>query len=199
MFPDLTRDDVFRIETRRLWLRWPVARDADAIVALAGERAVAEMTARIPHPIERVQVDAFVIAARRGNAEGAGLTMALAPRSAPAALVGIVSIEPDGQADGPHLGYWLGRPHWGSGLATEAAAAMIDAFFRYAGGAVLTSDILAGNAASGRVLEKCGFVQDGSCRRSFPARGDDRPVQTFRLERAAWRARGRCDFEEAMA
>ena len=28
MFPDLTRDDVFRLETRRLWLRWPRAADA---------------------------------------------------------------------------------------------------------------------------------------------------------------------------
>jgi hypothetical protein len=51
MFPDLTRDDVFRIETRRLWLRWPTAKDRDAILKLAGDRAVAEMLARVPHPL----------------------------------------------------------------------------------------------------------------------------------------------------
>ena len=39
MFPDLTRDDVFRLETRRLWLRWPRLADAQAIVRLAGEKA----------------------------------------------------------------------------------------------------------------------------------------------------------------
>ena len=50
MFPDLTRDDVFRLETRRLWLRWPRHADVQAIVRLAGETAVAEMTASIPHP-----------------------------------------------------------------------------------------------------------------------------------------------------
>ena len=50
MFPDLTRDDVFRLETRRLWLRWPRLADVQAIVRLAGEKAVADMTARIPHP-----------------------------------------------------------------------------------------------------------------------------------------------------
>ena len=48
MFPDLTRDDVFRLETRRLWLRWPRQADAQAIVRLAGEKSVAEMTARLP-------------------------------------------------------------------------------------------------------------------------------------------------------
>ena len=75
MFPDLTRDDVFRIETRRLWLRWPRARDAQAIVRLAGERAVAEMTARIPHPLPRTEVEAFLLDARARNSAGAGLTL----------------------------------------------------------------------------------------------------------------------------
>ena len=189
MFPDLTRDDVFRIETRRLWLRWPRARDAEAIVRLAGERAVAEMTARIPHPIEPPGTDAFVIAARRANSEGEGLTMALSPRPAPDALIGLVSIEPDDDAEGPHLGYWLGRPHWGEGLMSEAAEAMIEAYFAYAGGTVLTSATLVGNPASRRVLEKCGFHRQGEGARSFPARGGERRVDLFRLTRAAWSAR----------
>jgi hypothetical protein len=30
MFPDLLRDDVFRLETRRLWLRWPRAAEETA-------------------------------------------------------------------------------------------------------------------------------------------------------------------------
>ena len=31
MFPDYFRDDVFRLETQRLWLRWPTAADAPTI------------------------------------------------------------------------------------------------------------------------------------------------------------------------
>ena len=41
MFPDLTRDDVFRLETRRLWLRWPREADVPSLVRLAGEKVVA--------------------------------------------------------------------------------------------------------------------------------------------------------------
>src|SRR5512134_4101613 len=70
MFPDLTRDDVFRLETRRLWLRWPRLADAQAIVRLAGEKAVAEMTARIPHPYHPEDAERFVFQARRSNADG---------------------------------------------------------------------------------------------------------------------------------
>jgi hypothetical protein len=64
MFPDLTRDDVFRLETRRLWLRWPRLADAQAITRLAGEKAVAEMTARIPHPYTPEEAERFIFQAR---------------------------------------------------------------------------------------------------------------------------------------
>jgi hypothetical protein len=50
MFPDLFRDDVFTLETPRLFLRWPKASDAPTVAELAGDRRVAEMTASIPHP-----------------------------------------------------------------------------------------------------------------------------------------------------
>ncbi|TXM67727.1 GNAT family N-acetyltransferase [Methylobacterium sp. WL12] len=189
MFPDLTRDDVFRIETRSLWLRWPRAKDVDAIVRLAGERAVAEMTARIRHPIDRAETEAFVIEARRYNALGDGLAMAVSLRSAPAGLVGFVGIRSDAAVDGARLGYWLGRPHWGRGLATEASVAMAHAYFAYAGGTALTAEARVENPASRRVLEKVGFVRTGTATEYFPVRGCEMTSDRFRLDRAAWSAR----------
>ena len=50
MFPDLARDDVFRLETPRLWLRWPRICDAAAIHKFCSQWEVARYTARIPHP-----------------------------------------------------------------------------------------------------------------------------------------------------
>ncbi|TDR88258.1 GNAT family N-acetyltransferase [Enterovirga rhinocerotis] len=188
MFPELTRDDVFRLETARLWLRWPRQADAAAIVRLAGEKAVAEMTARIPHPLPADEITAFVLKSRQANLEGRELTMAITPRSQPGSLIGIVSIHPDESAGAPHLGYWLGVPYWGEGFATEAARAMVDAFFAYAGGKELTSSARVINPASRRVLEKCGFSATGSGLQPFPARGGLFPVDHFRLERRGWRS-----------
>ncbi len=37
MFPEITRDEVFRIETPHLWLRWPVRADADALAAVMAQ------------------------------------------------------------------------------------------------------------------------------------------------------------------
>ena len=81
MFPDLTRDDVFRLETRRLWLRWPRLADVQAVVRLAGEKAVAEMTARIPHPYSAQDAERFVFQARQNNADGTGLQLAITPKA----------------------------------------------------------------------------------------------------------------------
>lgn len=185
MFPDLTRDDVFRIETRRLWLRWPNARDAEAIVRLAGDAAVAGMTARIPHPLDRATVDAFLIDVRRANTLGAGLTLALAQRAAPTRLIGIVGIACE-SAEAPHLGYWLGRPHQGAGLMSEATASLVHAFFAYAGGTCLVAEARLDNPASRRVLEKAGLRETDRRVRDVPLRGGEVAVACFRLDRAEW-------------
>jgi RimJ/RimL family protein N-acetyltransferase len=53
------------------------------------------------------------------------------------------------------VGYWLGREFWGRGLATQALTellAIVDT-------RPVHAHVVAGNAASIRVLEKCGFVE----------------------------------------
>jgi RimJ/RimL family protein N-acetyltransferase len=188
MFPDLTRDDVFRLETRRLWLRWPRQADVQAIVRLAGEKAVAEMTARIPHPLKAADVESFILRARRENTDGAGLTVAITPKGKPNAVIGMVGIGTEPELGVPHLGYWIGAPHWGEGYATEAARALIDAFFAYGSERELTASARVVNPASRRVLEKCGFAFQGAGLMAFPARGGVFPVDRFRLDRRMWQS-----------
>jgi RimJ/RimL family protein N-acetyltransferase len=186
MFPDLTRDDVFRLETRRLWLRWPRLADLQAIVRLAGEKAVADMTARIPHAYHPHDAERFILQARRSNADGEGLQLAITPKGKPNSLIGMVGIGPDPETGKPSLGYWLGTPYWGKGYATEAARALIDAFFAYGEGDELTASTRVINPASRRVLEKCGFAYQGSGLAELKARGGFYPADRFRLDRRAW-------------
>ncbi len=187
MFPDLTRDDVFRLETRRLWLRWPRHADVPAITRLLSDGVVAEMTASIPHPYPPDGATAFVFESRKGNALGRSLRMAIAPRKKPQQLIGMIGIEASPEDGRPHLGYWLGAPHWGKGYATEAARALVDAWFAYTEAGELTSAARTVNPASRRVIEKCGFAHAGAGVMMFPARGAPAPVERYRLDRAAWR------------
>jgi RimJ/RimL family protein N-acetyltransferase len=197
MFPDLTRDDVFRIETRRLWLRWPRLADVQAIVRLAGDKAVAEMTALVPHPYSEQDAERFVFHARCANAQGDGLTLAITPKGKPNAPIGCVSITATGERGEPDLGYWVAVPFWSQGFATEAARALVDAFFAYTPGSEVASSARVVNPASRRVLEKCGFAFQGSGFKEFRARGGFLPVDHFRLDRRAWeslKAWGHADF-----
>jgi [ribosomal protein S5]-alanine N-acetyltransferase len=64
------------------------------------------------------------------------------------------------------MGYWLGEPYWGRGLATRAAAAASEwAFVEYKLTRVFAL-VFSHNAPSIRVLEKAGFQQEGILRRS---------------------------------
>jgi RimJ/RimL family protein N-acetyltransferase len=190
MFPDLTRDDVFRLETRRLWLRWPRHEDGQAIARLAGDKAVAEMTAAIPHPYPPDGATAFVFEARKANALGRALRLAITPKRKPNQLIGMVGIDAaSAEEPQPFLGYWLGQPYWARGYMTEAAQAVVDAYFAYADGRKLVASARTDNPASRRVLEKCGFIPMGPGLQAFPARDAVLPVERFRLDRAAWQRR----------
>ena len=83
------------------------------------------------------------------------------------------------------IGYWIAKPYWNQGLCTEALEAVIDYCFNEKGFSVLWSDFFPDNPASGRVMEKCGFIDTGKevlC----PGLeiGGDKPVKVMRLDYA---------------
>ena len=189
LFPDVTRDDVFRLETRRLWLRWQRHGDAASLHAFAGLREVAEMTGTWPHPLPDGEAERRIFSSRKVNATGAGLILGLTPRGKPAQQIGSIgitaSLKPDtfGQ---PELGYMLHPDHRGQGLAAEGAAAILDIMFRYTAVPAVRAWVRVTNAASRRVLEKCGFRQCGSALLDQPARGGVVPCDAFVLDRQMW-------------
>lgn len=190
MFPDLTRDDVFRIETKRLWLAWPRAVDATAIERFASRREVAEMTASIPHPYPRGEADNFVLRARMANAAGEALSLAIALQRGAREVIGSISLW-KGES-GLTLGYMLAPEHWGRGYASEAAAALLDLAFQVTPAREIVATCRVGNAASRRVLERRGFAYLRTAPHHGVARSAPYDCDEFRLTRFDWaRARTR--------
>ncbi len=74
------------------------------------------------------------------------------------------------------VGYLLGQAFWGRGVATEALRLFL---LQHERRRPLVASVAVGNPASGRVLEKCGFVAEG-----LPKAAEDGVVERhFRLER----------------
>jgi len=64
-------------------------------------------------------------------------------------------------------GYWIGEPYWGKGFATEALNKVLDFAFTELQIVRVQAFIFEGNTASERVLEKCGFKQEGFLLKSY--------------------------------
>ena len=197
MFPDIARDDVFRLETRRLWLRWPRVADAPAIQRYSSRREVASMTARIPHPYPDGEAERFIFVAREANALGRDLILAIQPVGGNREAIGMISLESRRQ-DRLTLGYALAPEAWGKGVATQAAAAIVEAGFTLTRTIEILASARVENAASRRVLEKCGFEHLGSAMQGAPARGIMVKCDQFRLTRMAW-ARQRALYAAVIA
>ncbi len=82
----------------------------------------------------------------------------------------------------PLVGYWVGKPYWNRGICTEALQLMLDYIRKETAFLSLVSSHYVDNPASGRVMEKCGFVATGetSVDDSFPT-GEKRLMRVLRL------------------
>ena len=173
--------------TERLLLRPGWGEDSSALFeAICDERIVRNL-ANAPWPYRPADADAF-LARERGPLDAACLIF-LRGDGAPRLIGGIgFGRMPSGELE---FGYWIARPFWGRGFATEAGRAVI----AHARHALRLPGLSAGhfidNPASGRVLAKLGFRPTGATvRRHSAGRGETAPCLLFELELDAERETG---------
>jgi len=65
------------------------------------------------------------------------------------------------------IGYWLGEKFWGQGITTEAVGAMTRYGFEHFDIGRIFADIFAWNPASGRVLEKNGYILEARLKKAI--------------------------------
>ena len=164
--------------TPRLLLRPGFPEDASALAAAIADQAIVRNLASAPWPYSMRDAEAYLASPRDPVLpsllifeRGTG-----APR-----LVGSCGLgrRPSGSVE---LGYWIAKPFWSRGYATEAGRALID-IARMLGLPSLEGSHFLDNPASARVLEKLGFVPLGIVApRMSCARGEEVPARLMRLE-----------------
>jgi ribosomal-protein-alanine N-acetyltransferase len=165
------------IRTPRLVLRTPERSDAARISLLAGDHDVASMTGTIPHPYSEEMAANWIVSVLAGEE---GVVFAI-ERSG--ALIGCTGYRAFGE-DHAELGYWIGKPYWGMGYATEAVRALILHAFEADGFDYLKAGHFSDNPASARIITRFGFVPLGREQRECAARGAKASCMTYRLDRA---------------
>jgi RimJ/RimL family protein N-acetyltransferase len=135
----------------------------------------------VPHPYGPDDAAEFLERAASQQADGTAFMFALAERTTPQNLIGVVSLErDDGPGDSAELGYWLAQPLWGRGLMREAAKAVVGYAFESAGLARLYACYHLGNEASRRILMGLGFLPQRRC--SCHSIAQNRAVEIEELE-----------------
>jgi RimJ/RimL family protein N-acetyltransferase len=163
--------------TDRLLLRPGWAEDAPALAAAMTDEQIVRNLATAPWPYGLKEAEAFLAAPR----DPVLPSFLLFARTAGAPeLVGSCGFarRPTGAVE---LGYWIARSHWSKGYATEAGHQLVE-IARTLGLAQLEAGHFIDNPASGRVLEKLGFIPTGlTAPRLSCARGAEAMSRLFRL------------------
>ncbi len=82
------------------------------------------------------------------------------------------------------VGYWIGKPYWNKGICTEALRLMLDYCIHVKHFENIWADHFTGNPASGKVMEKCGFVNTGLLNKCSRLVGGDKDlVKVFRYDK----------------
>ena len=163
-----------QIRTPRLFLRPPLFEDAARLSELSSDFDIVKMTSRMPFPNPPDSVRAWMASLSRGEELASVALLDNAP-------IGVCS-HMFGEAPGvSEIGYWVGKPYWSRGFATEMLRALIRSGFETHGLHAINIRHFTDNSASARVIAKCGFIATHTSTGPSLARGTGIDAHNYRL------------------
>ncbi len=122
---------------------------------------------RFPNPYREEDAQEWI---QRADAQQSELTYAIASDEEAIGGIGL-QLQQDVHRRSAEIGYWLGEPFWGQGIATKALGGLTEYAFAHLDLIRLYATVFEWNPASARVLEKAGYSYDGRLRKSVTQDG----------------------------
>ncbi|MDG1483706.1 MAG: GNAT family protein [Myxococcota bacterium] len=178
------------IETKRLLLTWPTPEQiAGHYAAIVGTNIFDTIVWDGPSDVQELHDWWSETASRSPSDVGLSLNMAVIERTS-GRYIGGVSLRPvDGDPAVIDIGYAFAVDSHGKGYATEAVGALVDEAFGKRGAERIFGNVFVGNVGSRRVMEKLGFVHEGTQRRCACKRGVWRDQWMIAITRPDWESR----------
>lgn len=137
--------------------------DAPALARYINNRKIwLNLRDAFPHPYRLNDAVAWIRMAGRQYPE---VSFAIASPDEVIGGIGL-GLQTDVNYRSSEIGYWLGEPFWGRGIATAALCALTDYAFAHYDLIRLFAYVFEWNPASLRVLEKAGYAYEGRLRKS---------------------------------
>ncbi|MCK4609281.1 MAG: GNAT family N-acetyltransferase [Gammaproteobacteria bacterium] len=167
------------LTSERLLLRPFTLQDAKAVQKLAGDKAIADGTYYIPHPYTDGMAEQWITSHRASCESGSQVVFAVTLPGSDE-LVGAVGLF---FTDGVECGYWIGRPYWDHGYATEATGRLLKYAFEDLGIVRIYADSFTWNKPSVKVMKKLGMRYYRSFEKYVDRRGRFEAVEQYVLDR----------------
>jgi len=157
---------------------------AAALQPLLEDAAIAATTP-FPHPYPADGARAYVTESMALREAGTKYVFAvLTPSGDPVGMALLKDVDHIRRVG--ELGYWIGRPWWGRGLATAAARHTLEYGFTILGLELIQAVCLEANPASLRVLAKLGFVEVARFQEQLAKWPEPRTSVRLTLSRQSW-------------
>lgn len=175
-----------QLETQRLSLRPLTFADASWIQKLASVRPLADTMISIPHPYPDGEAKRYISKQILEFEEGRSVTFALErkPEKLFSGIIEIRDIEREHSL--AEVSFWLAVEAWGQGYMSEALKPVLCFGFEELSLNRLYAYHMARNPASGKVLKKNGFVQEGLLRQRVQKWGVFEDVVLLAILREDW-------------
>ncbi|XXM71101.1 GNAT family N-acetyltransferase [Lysinibacillus sphaericus] len=169
------------LHSERLVLRAFSKDDASEIQNLANNKDVADIIGLpqpylLKHALEWIEIQPELI--QLGTEYPLAIVETMSNE-----LVGTITLRVDKEHLKGELGYWIGRPYWGKGFATEAVKRMISFGFQDLGLNKVWASALSRNQASIAVLQKAGLLKEGTLKQDRLISGEFEDTNTFGIVR----------------
>jgi [ribosomal protein S5]-alanine N-acetyltransferase len=140
--------------------------DQAGCIEYLNEKEIYDRTLRIPRPYTSEAFDQWLALLEESRGEH-GQPVHWAIRNETEQLIGGIGFDDIeiGKSHRAEVGYWLAKPYWGRSIMTAVVGRVCQHAFEAWGLVKITAHVFSFNAASARVLEKCGFQKEGFLRK----------------------------------
>lgn len=174
-------------ETERLILRPLQPDDAPQMAALASDYDVAAGLLSLPHPYTLSDAEQFIAQRLAASPDSPDHVFALALKP-DSRFIGLIGLHEQRPFDRAELGYWLGKPYWNLGYASEAARRLMRYGFEVLALNRIHASCYAPNIGSARVLQKIGMTYEGTLRQHYIRFGVVHDARVYGILRSEWEA-----------
>jgi ribosomal-protein-alanine N-acetyltransferase len=174
------------LKTPRLRLRPLKLSDALAIQKAASARKIADTMISLPHPYPPGEAERYVARQQNERKTGRSVTFAI-EQQAEGLFCGLVEVRDiDREHSQGELSFWLTVDAWGQGYMSEVVQEIVRYVFEDFGLNRLYAYHMTRNPATGRVLEKNGFKQEGLLHQRVRKWGQFEDVALWAILRQEW-------------